>query len=369
MNLLRKCMSTILATCLTCCILFPSYVTALVVPSMEQQAFDKAEQLRSIIQNDVPYCTWSSETICSKVTALYSPDFQVNGYIFEYNTASKATGYIQINTVLGYPILDSYALDGTHWAVEKKQANDKLIRLSSFSYCTETSDKRVALIENDAKKLNFSAAKIIYNDYVATLQSNELKKTNNIKSIYTQTVFAKGYSGGLTLATHTNTGDDGSGCYRIAAVNCCLYWAKCREKTGLYVSNSQTYSAMASYIPLMLGSSAMHTATYDGLKNYMTNRGYSPTIRGTISPDNGKWKWGSLTDLINRGIPPILNLNENIYHEGQLYKVGHAVLMLGYQHIDVVNTLIVADGRSSTYTYLSTEIYLPREQYSYYNGW
>lgn len=366
----KKLLALGLSVCLIFCAVFSFSVNASTPLSMQQQAFEKAKYLQSIIKRDVSHCSWTEKTICRNIVPLYDPNLQINGYIFEYSTEGKEAGYIQISTIPGYPILDSYSLNGTHWATGFQNTN-KLIRLGAFSYYTIANDSQIESVKDKEERYSLTDAKSIYSEYLSTLQNPKSEtREANANSIYTQTVFAQGYHGGLTLATYSNTGDRGNGCCRIAAVNSCLYWAKCRGKTGLYTSNSQTYSAISSFIPLPSNGQNMDSNTYNGLNNYMKSKGYVPTVRGTIFPNNGEWKWGTLTNLIDRGITPILNIREVQYVDGTAVPYGHAVLMLGYQHIDVVNTLIVANGRSTTYTYLSTEVYPPfAGGYSHYNGW
>lgn len=244
--------------------------------------------------------------------------------------------------------MDSYALDGQHWATKLSKA-DRLVRLGALAYYEAANHGRLKSIDTQ-EYLSLETASAVYNQFASSISTNTENPadTYNTKSIYTQTVLAKGYSGG-------------AGCARIAAVNCCLYWAKCRGKAGLYSSNPSTYRAISNYI-IYGGEGDVHGSLYNGLRQYMISKGYTPTVRGTVTANNGDWRWGTLIGLIDQGVPPVLIVQMPA-------GAGHAVLMLGYQHIDIVNTFIVADGKSSSYSFYSTAIYKPRAQYSSYNGW
>ena len=323
---------------------------------------DKAKFYQEIIKRDVPGCLWNKQTELSKTTALYDPNGQLNGCIFEYINGKTPVGYIQISNFSGKPVLDSYALEGHHWATKLSKA-DRLVRLGALAYYEAANHGRLKSIDTQ-EYLSLETASAVYTQFANSISSNIESPSNtyNTKSMYTQTVLAKGYSGGLTLATYSNTGDTGgAGCARIAAVNCCLYWAKCRGKAGLYSSNPSTYRAISNYI-IYGGEGDVHSSLYNGLRQYMISKGYTPTVRGIVSANNGDWRWGTLIGLIDQGVPPVLIVQMPA-------GAGHAVLMLGYQHIDIVNTFIVADGKSSSYSFYSTAIYKPRAQYSSYNGW
>lgn len=374
-----KSAAVILVITLIMSFFFPNHTIALSIASDEKEAFETAENLRVKIQENVPQCIWTEDTQCSRVTYLYDLDNRINGYIFEYSTLEKKTGYIQISTALGYPILDSYALEGVHWAAEKVyNTQDKLIYIGGISYYTKKeqlfsiSDSIVSLSENDVMSSSKSELKQYYGMYLDNI-GNSSKRQSAARGFNTITKFVQGYTGNITFATYANTPySQNIDCARISALNVSIYWAKCRGKTGLYAGNVTTgYDQMANYIPIPDGR-AMDQALYDGLYNYMKSKGYTPNYRGkiTFSSNNntstigdGIWKWDEIKTLIDNGVPP----NIAVCVPGGGY---HAVVIMGYQYIEVENTFMILDATSTTTVYKTLSSFSPGcNIFSSYTGW
>lgn len=228
---------------------------------------------------DVPECTWDADTQTSHTTALYDPSGNVNGCIYEYVNGEEPASFLQIDVSMGEPVLDSYTFGDEHCAARElrnlpaaisgETDTEKLVYLGGYAYCllgetdeegntevydvlnhTETAFDRLAAVK--AYEEDVTAKRQMRAEEAATRSS-----TMSTRGANTITKFVQGYTG-MTLATYSNTGAPSNGCTIISAINACMYWTKCRGKTGLFTSVPATYNAIASNISL----SSIYGASY-----------------------------------------------------------------------------------------------------------
>lgn len=169
--------------------------------------------------------------------------------------------------------------------------------------------------------------------------------------------------GGLTLATYTNMSTQSFGCGAICGTNICMYWSKCRGKTGLFTTSQAVYDNLEEKMDIQqigLGGGTNGPKAYNGLKAYVAEKGYS-TSAATYLGSGYSWNW--IVSAINAGHPVIQSayysettqyINGKVVYvpKGGNYSAGHHfIAVFGYQYIDVVNTLIIADCYSSSTVY------------------
>lgn len=79
------------------------------------------------------------------------------------------------------------------------------------------------------------------------------------------------------------------------------------------------------------------------------------------------WDWDAVTTIINRNVP--INLAEYRY-DPSWGGTTHAVLVLGYQYIDVETTLMILDAYSTVPVYKTQSAFkIASNVFSSYNGW
>lgn len=350
--------------------LFPSAEALAAMAPMEERAGQKAAYYREIIMRDVPECTWDADTQTSHTTALYDPSGNVNGYIYEYVNGEGPAGFLQIDVSMGEPVLDSYTFGDEHCAARElrnlpaaisgETDTEKLVYLGGYAYCllgetdeegntevydvlnhTETAFDRPAAVK--AYEEDVAAKRQMRAEEAATRSS-----TMSTRGANTITKFVQGYTGGMNFATYSNTGDPGNGCTILAAVNSCMYWTKCRGKTGLFTSVPATYNAIKPYISMENQYGTSCSKSYDGYRNYLRSKGFEITIYGKIFYEN--WSWSAMKEVIDKNVP--LTMTELLGYNG-LNEITHANVIFGYQYIDIVNTVMIADGRTNTLVYKS----------------
>lgn len=366
----------------------PSYAKTL---SLEEQAAQKAQYYRDIIMCDVPECSWTEETQILHITLLYDITGKVNGYVYEYANGEAPAGFLQIDVSSGEAVLDSYSFGDEHCAAKKMRClpaatvrstdSSKLVYLGGYSYYLlgdETADGEVTaydVLNGKSGKLDLAAATEAYEAGILAkceAEAEQAAARNNVETIKgtnTITKFIQGYTGGLTFATYSNTGDPGNGCTIISAVNSCMYWTKCRGKTGLYTSVPATYNALKSYISISSEYGATCNNAYNGYRNYLTAKGYVSTVYGKIY--SGNWSWDRMKSVIDKNVP-LTMATDILLEDGSTTGIGHAVTIFGYQYIEVVNTVMIADAYSTSLVYksFSSLIHCVKStSFSYYSGW
>ena len=382
----KKAISLVLVlSLLTALLPAPSYAKTL---SLEEQAAQKAQYYRDIIMRDVPECSWTEETQILHITLLYDITGKVNGYVYEYANGEAPAGFLQIDVSSGEAVLDSYSFGDEHCAAKKMRClpaatvrstdSSKLVYLGGYSYYLlgdETADGEVTaydVLNGKSGKLDLAAATEAYEAGILAkceAEAEQAAARNNVETIKgtnTITKFIQGYTGGLTFATYSNTGDPGNGCTIISAVNSCMYWTKCRGKTGLYTSVPATYNALKSYIPIENPIGTSFDAAYSGYRNYLSDKGFSYTIYGKIRPKD--WTWDAMKNVIDKNVP--LTMAHSLGYVG-LTEAYHAVTIFGYQYIDVVNTVMIADAQSTFLVYKAFSSLNAGESskcFSYYAG-
>ena len=363
----------------------PGYAEAL---SLEEQAAQKAQYYREIIMRDVAGCTWTAETQISHTTLLYDITGKMNGCVYEYANGEKPAGFLQIDVSSGKAVLDSYSFGEEHCAAKRMRClpiaavsstdSSKLVYLGGYSYYLlgeETSDGEVTtydVLNEKSGKLDLAAATEVYEASVLAKSKEQIEQAairNNVETdrgANTITKFIQGYTGGLTFATYSNTGDPGNGCTIISAVNSSMYWTKCRGKTGLYTSVPATYNALKSYIPIENSIGTSFDIAYSGYRNYLLDKGFSYTIYGKIRSKD--WTWDAMRNVIDKNVP--LTMAHSLGYVG-LTEAYHAVTIFGYQYIDVVNTVMIADAHSTSLVYKTFSSLNAGESskcFSYYAG-
>lgn len=145
-----------------------------------------------------------------------------------------------------------------------------------------------------------------------------------------------------------------------------MYWTKCRGKTGLYTSVPATYNALKSYIPIENPIGTSFDAAYSGYRNDLSDKGFSYTIYGKIRSED--WTWDAMRSVIDKNVP--LTMAHSLGYVG-LTEAYHAVTIFGYQYIDVVNTVMIADAQSTSLVYKTFSSLNAGESskcFSYYAG-
>ena len=269
---------------------------------------------------------------------------------------------MQIDVSMGEPALDSYTFGDEHCAARElrnlpaaicgKKDTEKLVYLGGYAYYLlgETDEegkiKAYDVLNHRETELDRLSAVKTYEEDVMAKRQMRLERvatrsgTMSTRGANTITKFVQGYTGGMNFATYSNTGDPGNGCTILAAVNSCMYWTKCRGKTGLFTSVPATYNAIASYISLSSIYGASYNDAYNGYRKYLTDKGHISTVYGKIYSDN--WSWNRMKSIIDKNIPLTMASRELV---GLTY-IGHAVTIFGYQYIEIENTIIFSDAHS-----------------------
>ncbi len=352
--------------------------------TVEDSAAQKEESYRQIIIRDVPECTWTSDTEISHTTELCDPEGNVNGYIYEYENDGEPAGYLQLDLSMDGPVLDCYCFGGEHPAakeirelpttVSENSGKEKVLYLGGYSYFLlgEENDEGLAeaydvMNHNQAfidcgKAAEMYQADVSAKEQAFAQQTAISNSTMSAQSANTITKLVPSF-GGLTLATYTNMSTQSYGCGAICGTNICMYWSKCRGKTGLFTTSQAVYDNLKGKMDIQqigLGGGTNGPKAYNGLKAYVAEKGYS-TSAATYLGSGYSWNW--IVSAINAGHPVIQSacynkttqyINGKVIYvpEGKKYHEDHHfVAVFGYQYIDVVNTLIIADCHSSSTVY------------------
>ena len=220
--------------------------------------------------------------------------------------------------------------------------------------------------------INHKEAIAKYETFVASrqeeIETREVEIAAETRGANTVTKFVQGYTG-MTFATYANTGDSGNGCTIISGVNVCMYWANCRGKSGLYSSVPGTYSALKSYIDVSSSLGAKYTDACNGSREYMNSKGYLPSM---VKITCSEWTWSNMKAVIDAN-RPIIFASEIFLSGGAYSGLAHAVTVMGYQYIEVENTIMIADCYSTNIiykTFSSIPHCIGTEAFSYYpSGW